>query len=311
MKKLTIENFLNEMSYDLNDLEMEHAIIKYQEVLVKYFISSQWLRSEKKNFHEVSVIVRSDKFLNMLEYLMEERTEDILTDMAYVVLCSTKYDFVDKDVKAHAASIAYRLRENEYADSNMAPELKMLITTMSGWVVKAYNMSSFAKVKCMEMIISKLPKAMVLSFEGKIPASSLNDKRIFGIIRLISDEIDAEDVIKALIKSDYTYDKDDKEYPYASRLKSFLYSMIALYDGRKFQELLKSVATSLDDFNQRQNNDVKLSFKGTYLDTKLLKQIVLSNEIKQSKPTQYKIFVKAYDSIERFKLDNPDLKYLF
>lgn len=310
MKHLTIENFLNEMSYDLNDLEMEHTVIKYQDVLIKYFITSQWLRNEKKTFHEVSVIVRSDRFLNMLEYLMEERPEDILTDMAFVVLCSTKYDFVDKEVKAHATGIAYRLREGEYTNSKIAPELKALIITLSGWVVKGYNMSSFAKVKCMESIISKLPKAMALSFEGKIPASALNDKRIFGIIRLISDQIGAEDVIKAFIKSDYDCSKDDKAYPYASRLKSFLYSMIALYDGRKFQELLKSVAITIDKFNQRQN-EVKTTFEGTYLDTKLLKQIVLSNEIKKTKPTQYKIFTNAYNSIERFKLDNPDLKYLF
>lgn len=310
MKKLTVENFLNEMSYDLNELEMEHSVIKYQDVLIKYFLTSQWLRSEKKNFHEVSVIIRSEKFLSTLEYLMETRTEDVLTDMAFVVLCSTKYDFVDKDTKAYAAQIAYRLREGEYVDSKIAPEIKTLITTLSGWFVKGYTMSDFARVKCMESLLDKLPKAMALSFGDKIPATALNDKRIFGIIRLISDQITAEDVIKAFIKSDFHYKKDDMGYQYASRLKSFLYSMISLFNGRKFQDILKSVAESIDKFNQRQDN-VKASFEGTYLDTRLLKQIVMSKELKLTKPVQYNAFKQSYEAIERFKIDNPELKYLF
>ena len=310
MKKLTVENFLNEMSYDLNELEMEHAVIKYQDVLIKYFITSQWLRSEKKNFHEASVIVRSDKFLNTLEYLMESRTEDILTDMAFVVLCSTKYGFVDKDVKAHASEIAYKLREGEYSDSKMAPELKMLITTLSGWVVKSYDMSAFARVKCMESLIDKLPKAMALSFGDKIPATALNDKRVFGIIRLISNQITSEDVIKAFIKSDFHYDKNDLGYSYACRLKSFLYSMISLFDGRKFQEILKIVSESIDRFNKRQDN-VQTTFSGTYLDIKLLKQLVSSKTLKETKPVRYDAFKEAYEAIERFKLEHSELKYLF
>ena len=35
-RKLTIKNFLNEMTYDLNMSEMEKAVEKYQFVLINY-----------------------------------------------------------------------------------------------------------------------------------------------------------------------------------------------------------------------------------------------------------------------------------
>lgn len=304
---LTIENFLNEMSYDLNEVEYERAVIKYQDVLIRYFTSSQWVRSEKKNFHEACSIVRSEKFLDMLEYLMDEKTEEVYTDMAFVIMSASKFGFVEDDVKLHVSQLSFKLRQSEYEDVKL-PELKNIATVLSGWVVKEIKMNDFVRVKCMEMIIEKLPRALALSFGNKLEAKQLSDKHIFTIIKLISNQIHAEDVIKALLKSEFKYEKDDKAYPYAARLKSFLYSMIEKFNGRQFQEILKSVSLSFHKFNKGEN---KITFKDSYLDIRLITNVVNSNEMKEKKPQAYKSFKETYEAIERFKMENPNLKYLF
>lgn len=304
---LNIENFLNEMSYELNVVELERAVVKYQDVLIRYFTSSQWIRSEKKNFHEACSIIRSDKFLNTLEYLMEEKPEEVYNDMAFVIMSATKFGFVEDDVKLRVSQLSYKLRLPEYEDVKQ-PELKNLATVLSGWVVKELKMNDFVRVKCMEMIIEKLPRALALSFGNKLEAKQLSDKHLFTIIKLISEQIEPEDVIKALLKSEFKYEKDDKAYQYASRLKSFLYSMIEKFNGRKFQEILKSVALSFHKFNKGEN---KVTFKDSYLDIRLITNVVNSKELKNKNPKAYNSFQETLEAIERFKMENPNLKYLF
>ena len=62
-RKLTIKNFLNEMTYDLNMSEMEKVVEKYQIILINYVKDCRFKFSKRNEFEEVMSYVADDRFL--------------------------------------------------------------------------------------------------------------------------------------------------------------------------------------------------------------------------------------------------------
>lgn len=279
MKKLTVENFINEMSYDLRMEEMENVVLKYQEVLVVYFMNSRYNYKEKNRFHEVCGIIRTEKFMNTMEKLIDSEA-DILSDMAYVLVTATNYNFVDKAVKCQAMEMAYSLRYPEM-DFVKNEDIRQIATTLSVWCIRGFVTDSFFRTKCAELVIDKLPRTLYFAIGDKVEPKNITTKNLFTIFTIVVPDLKALELLTALIKSDFLYKVDDPAQKYAIRLRSFLFELAYKMDGRDVADAVIKACESMIRFNKR-NPHSRATLNTRYLSPQLLNKLVKDKDISAS-----------------------------
>lgn len=309
MRKLTIENFLNEMSYDLRMEELSNTVLKYQEVVVEYFVTSRYSYKERKRLHEVCEIIRSDRYLTSLDSLISNDECKLLSDLAFVLISSVNFPFVDKEVKGRGMALAYQLREPEFEFITSKP-LREIVTTLSVWTIKGYEVDSFFRVKSMENIISKLPAVLMNALGKNCDVKSLTNNLLYNIIMLITPDVKPLEVVTAFMKTDYPYENNDPRNPFATRLRAFAFELCGMLNREEIETALEKTCISMMNFNKRHPyNQVK--FDGNkYMDFDLLKQLSGKNGIKETS-NKAKLILKTADIVARFRLNHEEFASLF
>lgn len=309
MKKLTIDNFLNEMSYDLRMDDMDNVVLKYQEVLIEYFLNNQYIYKERKKFNEVCENVRSDKYLRSIERLIEI-SEDILTDMSYVLVTSSNFPYVETDTKHKSMELSYKLREPEIRSVVKNNEIASIVTTLSVWSIRSYETTSFFRTKCAEQVIKMMPGALYHGLASAyIKPSAMSKKAIFSIFNLVIPDLKIDELLPAFFKSDFP--KKSKYSAFASRLRAFLYEICALVDAGVLHKALRTTCDSMMRFNER-HQDNKVSFTDKYLNYKMLE--LLGNDesgLKAVNSERAANILKTGIVIKSFRLNNTQYSELF
>lgn len=307
MRNLTIENFLNEMSYDLRMEELENVVRKYQEVVLRYVLGYQYIFKEKKRMHEVFEVLRSEKYLATLEKMVEDTDGVLEEDLAYIVVTAADFAFVDREIKARAMTIAYKLRESNFVGIKSI-ELRQLLTTLSVWTVRSFETNAYFKSKALAKIIEKFPRVAHNAFGGK--HVKIDNSAMLKVFGSLVPGVVIEDIVSAFLYSDYKYTGDTVEAKYAIKLRSFFYTLCGVIDQNKFVDALGKVCGIMATNNVR-HAEVQ-TFQGRYLDYNLFCK--LAKDFKESGKeldNASKAMITAHDTLTRFIMNNKEYESLF
>lgn len=309
MRKLTIENFLNEMSYDLRMEELSNVVLKYQDVVVEYFVTSKHSYKERKRLHEVCEIIRSDRYLTSVDSLLSDTDTKLLTDLAFVIISSVNFPYVDKEVKGRGMMIAYQLREPEF-EFITNKQLREMVITLSVWTIRGYVVDSFFRTKSMENIISKMPAVLMNGLGKNCDVRGLTNSMIYNMLMLVMPDVKPMEVITAFMKTDYPYESNDPRNPFATRLRAFAFELCGMSNREDVETALEKTCISMMNFNKRNPyNAVKFDDK-KYMDFDLLRQLSGKDGIKETSQ-KAKLILKTADIVARFRLNHEEFASLF
>ena len=304
MNNLTIKGFINEMSYNLTMQELEALVIDYQDVLIDYFVNNRYSYKNKVEFNEVCELVRSDKYMKTISALINDDNPYMKTDMTYVLYSAT-YKIDDEELKNEAFRLGYRLRElDPEFKSTGHKETDIVILMAMTKTVKNYITTPFFRSKEVENILENLPEILYYAYHKTIQATSISENVLSTILSRAVIDLQAEEIIAACCKVDFSEDMDERFKPYASRIRAFLYKIIGCVSEEKLAKALSSGCNSIDKFNKRCNRNETLMNK--YLNYKLLEAVVYSKDVKVPE-----LMKQAYTRMTEFKVKNQEFSYLF
>ena len=272
-----INNFMNEMSYNLSLQELEEVIVDYQDVIIEFIINNQYNKKYSKEFKEVCSEIRSDKFFSVLSRMIREDDERIKSDMAYVLYTATHFSFVEKEIKDEAVELGYKLR-NEQLEGQLTDddELNIAIVICSIKAFRNYNSTPFIRSKMVENIVESLPE-ILFNVCGKLKGlepKQITDKMISEILFKSIIDLEVRDILMALGKAKFPNDIDPKYKPFAIRIQSFLYKIISTLSQQSFDEAMVVICKSIKRFNER--TGMNETFMDKYLNYRLLVGFVKS-----------------------------------
>lgn len=266
-----INEFMNEMSYDLSLQEIESVIVDYQDTIITFIVNNQYNKKYSKEFKEVCEEIRSKKFFSVLSRMIHEGDERIKSDMAYVLYTATHFNFVDNELKNEAIELGYKLREEQLngklTDDN---DLNIAILLCSVKAIRNYNTTSFTRSKAVENIVESLPEILFNVFgrlKGLQP-NQITDKTINTILSKAVLDLEVRDVLIALGKAKFPIDIDDKYKPFAIRIQSYLYKIVSTLPNDVFDDTMVVLCKSIKRFNDRTN--MNETFMDKYLNYRLL-----------------------------------------
>jgi hypothetical protein len=306
MMNLTINGFVNEMSYDLSLEELETIIFDYQELLIEYFVNNRYNNKLKKEFREVCDVVSCDKYFKTLASLINQGDDRIKPDMAYVLTASTSFPQVDEETKGEALTLAYKLREDELGMVIEDMPTNICILIASTMMFREYESTPFIRTKTVENIIKDLPEILYNAYHEKYEAKSIPTSVILTILTKAIPDLKPEEVVIAFCKTDFPKLSEEIS-KFALRLRAFLYDLCGRLNVEQLKEALFKACKSISNFNSR--TKLHETFTTKYLDFRLLSAI---NEVglkERSKvPNNMK---KAYKTIKDFKNEYTRFEDLF
>lgn len=280
MNNLNINNFMNEMSYDLTMEELERIVVDYQEVIIRFVSDSQYNYKMKDDFNNVCSIIRSDKYFDTLAALINSEDKRIMFDMAYILYTATHFpnDDIDDDLKFRAIQLAMKLRTIEMDDELTDNDnVNTAIILSSIKALRDYSVQPFVRAKEVENILETMPEILYHAFNEKYMANNIYDNLLEYIIRKAVKEVKPEEILTALCKLDFDRDKMDKKYvPYASRIQMYAFKLAGKLEKDKFNKAIDVACKSISRFNNRTGMKVTLGDK--YLNFALMKAIVQSQD---------------------------------
>lgn len=299
MKKLTVRNFLNEMSYDLRLSEIERCLLKYQDIIVEYFSNNMFKYKERGTIHELMDILSSSKVIKALNQLVYE--EDMNTDLAYCLLTST-YN-ADEDLKYEAMKIAYMLQYAHFSEEIKDEKVLEMISYLGGWAIKGYQTSSFSRVKSVSMILEAMPSTFAGAF-GKTNSKKLQPQFICGLFKKMIPDLTISELLTGFAKTKMKFNSEiEKEY--AMRLQVFMCEIISCMNDKKVQE---AIERGLDDIlRYNKNNYESIKLKDMYINYDFIEKLATGKTTAKSRSNVAKGVKELYFVLR--KLKNSDKYY--
>lgn len=299
MKKLTVRNFLNEMSYDLRLSEIERCLLKYQDIIVEYFSNNMFKYKERGTIHELMDILSSSKVIKALNQLVYE--EDMNTDLAYCLLTST-YN-ADEDLKYEAMKIAYMLQYAHFSEEIKDEKVLEMISYLAGWAIKGYETSSFSRVKSVSMILEAMPSTFAGAF-GKTNSKKLQPQFICGLFKKMIPDLTISELLTGFAKTKMKFNSEiEKEY--AMRLQVFMCEIISCMNDKKVQE---AIERGLDDISRyNKNNYESIKLKDMYINYDFIEKLATGKTTAKSRSNVAKGVKELYFVLR--KLKNSDKYY--
>jgi hypothetical protein len=304
MNNLTIQGFVNEMSYDLSMQELENLVIDYQHVILDYVVNNQYNYKARKEFNEVCSLIRSDKFFKSISFLIQAEDERIISDMAYVLYTATHLSH-DDELKGDAFVLGYTLREKELGNNitgHQETDIAVLIASVKA--VRSYDVTPFFRSKEVENILENLPEVLYNAYHEKYNVNQISENVISTILTRAVIDLKPEEIITAFCKTCLPKDMKKEYKPYASRIQAFLYKVCGSISEDKFKNALSAACNSINKYNERANANETLMDK--YLNYKLLEAVINSKDAKV--PYAMKL---AYKRMSDFKAENKKYSNLF
>lgn len=299
MKKLTVRNFLNEMSYDLRLSEIERCLLKYQDIIVEYFSNNMFKYKERRTIHELMDILSSSEVIKALNQLVYE--EDMNTDLAYCLLTST-YN-ADEDLKYEAMKIAYMLQYAHFSEEIKDEKVLEMISYLGGWAIKGYETSSFSRIKSVSMILEAMPSTFAGAF-GKTNSKKLQPQFICGLFKKMIPDLTISELLTGFAKTKMKFNSEiEKEY--AMRLQVFMCEIISCMNDKKVQE---SIERGLDDIlRYNKNNYESIKLKDMYVNYDFIEKLATGKATAKSRSNVAKGVKELYFVLR--KLKNSDKYY--
>lgn len=308
MNILNINNFMNEMSYDLSMEELERIVIEYQDVIIYFVANSQYDYKSKEQFNELCRVIRSDKYFDTISALIHSGDDRILFDMAYVLYTATHFpnDDIDKDLQLRALELGMELRAIELGDKitdNDSVNKAVLISSIKA--LRNYIVTPFFRSKEVTNILETMPEILYHAFNEKYTANNIYDDLIEYIIFKAVPEVKREEILVALCKLDYERDKMDKKYvPYSSRVQMFGFKLCGRLDKEKVNKALDAACKSIHRYNNR--TGAKTTLRDKYMNFTILEALVKSNDDRVPKAVKL-----AYYKLLAYKEGHERNKELF
>lgn len=299
MKKLTVRNFLNEMSYDLRLSEIERCLLKYQDIIVEYFSNNMFKYKERRTIHELMDILSSSEVIKALNQLVYE--EDMNTDLAYCLLTST-YN-ADEDLKYEAMKIAYMLQYAHFSEEIKDEKVLEMISYLGGWAIKGYETSSFSRIKSVSMILEAMPSTFAGAF-GKTNSKKLQPQFICGLFKKMIPDLTISELLTGFAKTKMKFNSEiEKEY--AMRLQVFMCEIISCMNDKKVQE---AIERGLDDIlRYNKNNYESIKLKDMYVNYDFIEKLATGKATAKSRSNVAKGVKELYFVLR--KLKNSDKYY--
>ena len=302
--ELTIKGFVNEMSYNLTMQELEALVVDYQDVILDFIVTNQYNYKMKREFNEVCELIRGDRFFKTLASLIHSDDSRIKFDMAYVLYTVT-HGIEDRDLMSEAFTLAYKLREvelNGELTDHLETNIAILISSVKA--VRSYDVTPFFRSKEVENVLENLAEILYNAYGEKYTISAVNETVISTILTYAIPGLQPEEFVSACCKTNLDKNMNEKFKPYATRIQSFLYKVIALLPKEKLVKALSAACNSIIRFNERTGSNENLMNK--YLNYRLLEAVVKSKDTKVPK-----LMKPAYQRMTEFKNSNEKFKHLF
>lgn len=291
-RKLTIKNFLNEMTYDLNMSEMEKAVEKYQFVLINYVKDYRFKFSKRSEFEEVMSYVADDRFLEATERVA--MTSGLECDFSHVLIVATIEKDVVQDKKQLAIDIGFRLRTTEFANQIKNDELLKIVSYISLWTFRGVKTSPFYKIKEVNGITEMLPT--ILYNSPRIGKMDISKEFLRWLYETAIPGLKPEELLAGILRTPCS--DDEKLQRYEIRLKSFVYQLIYYMDTQKAKETIMQVMHDIRNFGKTMG--LQISLDDVYLDNKCVEKLVKSNLIKNNSD-KCRGALKYYNILEEIK----------
>lgn len=295
-KNLTIRNFLNEMSYDLRLGEIEEVILKYQDVIIKYFVKSRFVYKEKRRFEELCGVLRSEKIIRTMETLIEK--EPVNTDLAHCLMVAVSELPSDDERKNDVWKIAYLLEHANFEDEIKDKKVLSIAAYLGAWCIRGYELDSMYRVKSAQMVIKYLPGCLLGEY-GSINPKRFTKNFFYKLFSVLIPDITIVELIEAFSKSGFDYSK--KERPYAIRMRGFMFELI---NATRYEDAEKAIIRACDSIVRRNNKNrfnTQLSLEDMYLDYNVIRVLVNGDAIWKADNEITKGIMTAWSILKNMK----------
>lgn len=311
MKNIKIENFLNEMSYDLRLEELVNVFYKYQDDLIEFIAENAYSFKNRKLFNTVCNELRKEKMFNVISMLIDGDDEKVNPDMAYVLHAITNFNFVDEEMKGEALRLGYYLREKELGE--VVPHLptNICIIIASTKTIRTLEATAFLRTKYVENIIKILPGILKSAYGNEYKPREISKAVIFTIISKAVLDVKPQEIVTAFCKSDFPKREElsDEEYEFALRVRAFMYEVMGVLDRASLFNILTNTCESINRFNEKHGTNE--TFTGKYLNYKLLEVACEELIMKDKEKAKSMKIVLTYVAIKEFIRQNAKYKNLF
>lgn len=291
-RKLTIKNFLNEMTYDLNMCEMEKAVQKYQDILINYVKDYRFKLSKRDEFEKVMTYISDYKFLEATERIA--KSSGLECDFAHVILVATLGEDVVQDKKELAIDIGFGLRSEEFSKHIKNDELLKIVSYISLWTLRGVQTSSFYRIKEVNGITEILPG--ILKNSPNIGKMDISKEFLRWLYETAIPNLKPEELLAGILRTPCPY--DEKVERYQIRLKSFVYQLIYYMDTKKAKDTILEVISNIEKFDKHMGLNMKL--EDHYLDNKCVEKLVKTKLIKNNND-KCRGALKYYNILEEIK----------
>ena len=309
MEKLNVQGFINEMSYNTNLEETENLFFKYQTTIIDYVVTNAYNFKERKTFYELCDVIRSKKFMDLMQLIVFSDEDRIKPDMAYVLHVATNFNFVDDELKGQALRLGYELREDELGEMVKHVATNTSIIIASTKAPRDYELTPHIRTKCVENIIRALPDILYNAYHEEFKATEISKKVIFTIISKAVLDVTPSEIVTAFCKVEFPKDVENGVKAFALRLRAFFYEIAGSLGDTLLTKILVGACESIRRFNERFK--VNESFTNKYLNYILLEHVCKTLEKEKVKTTQADNMKKTYKAFKRFKDNNKKYEDLF
>lgn len=296
---------MNDESIRMNDIE--EVIVEYQKDLIEYFLDNQYNAKERRDFNKVQDVIRTEKFLYSLNKLVTTTDDTIMTDMAYVIMHSTKQHFVSEDIKLLAMEIGYKLRAPEINNIMEEGGLREAVTFLTVWGIRTYKTTPYFRIRTLVEVLDVLPQALALATENEMKPRDIKATFIRNALVISVPGSTPAEVLAAILR--HKVKKDEKYKDYQARIKAFAINFVSVGKPEMVKDVLKVTCESLEKINAKAKDDShKITIRDTYLDVRYLKTLL---QMMDSRGADTKMVRDAFRTMIEFIDENRQYKSLF
>lgn len=286
--------------------EVEEAIVEYQKDLVEYFLENHYNSKERRDFHKVQDVIREEKFLYSLNKLVTTTDDTIMTDMAYVIMHSTKQHFVSDETRLLAMEIGYKLRSAEINDVIEEGGLREAVTFLTVWGIRTYKTTPYFRIRTLVDVLDVLPQALALATENEMKPRDIKALFIKNALTISVPGSTPTEILAALFR--HKVKKDERYKEYQARVKAFAINFVSVAKEDIVKDVLKVTCDALEKMNARKDDDHKITIRDTYLDVRYLKTLL---QMMNSRGADTEMVKSTFRKILEFIDENRQYKSLF
>lgn len=309
MRKLNVQELLNELTYELGMEELEEVVLGSQDAVIEFVVNEGYSFKQKKAFYELCDAIRDDKYWSTISLLINAQDERVNPEMAYVLHMATNFGFVSEEIKAEALQLGYMLREKELTDLTSHEPTNISIIIASTKAIRAYETTPFLRIKNLENIIKVLPSVIYNAYGDKYTPNNITRNVLFTILTKAVPDVTPAEIITAFCKSQFPTDLSKEVKAYATRLRAFFYELCNKIGDNALNMILTNTCEAILKFNNRHNTEETFSDK--YLNFKLLDGVINKQRDVKSESRMMDELSKTHNLIKRFKITNKKYSDLF